>query len=322
MPSVPPTRGSAAPGSPRRAPATEMLDILGEGGRIDDVRPRALGPVDLDDLLDAARTRRHHGDAVGEIDRLAHVVGDEHHRRPGVLRLDPPAALPCMRPRVCASRRAGQLVRVWGSAGSTARVRAMATRCFMPPESCDGKLSSGAREMDELDQVLGAAFALRLGDAHLFEAIENVLAHRLPGEEREILKHDAAIGARTRHRLVVDGNATGLDWKKSPQEIQQGALAAARRPEQRHEFAVAHRERHIVECQHRPPSRRAIDMSHVAEDDPVGHFSHPVRGFLLRAAGAEMRPKETPLSTCARVHTGPASYPCSKSTPKRYWPTV
>ena len=38
-----------------------------------------LSKRDVDDGLDAAGPRRHHRHAVGEIDRLLHVVGDEDH---------------------------------------------------------------------------------------------------------------------------------------------------------------------------------------------------------------------------------------------------
>ena len=37
------------------------------------------GQIDANLLEDAARPRAHHQDAIGEEDRLVHVVGDEHH---------------------------------------------------------------------------------------------------------------------------------------------------------------------------------------------------------------------------------------------------
>ena len=75
--------------------------------------------------------------------------------------------------------------------GSTASVRAMATRCFMPPESCEGKLSSNPLN-HQLDEILGAPLALGLGDAELFEPVEDVLPDRLPRKEGEVLEQTSA----------------------------------------------------------------------------------------------------------------------------------
>ena len=94
-----------------------------------------LSRRDIDDGLDAAGTRRHHRHAVGEIDRLLHVVGDEDHGL-GAAPPDASSSL-CIRWRVWASSapNGSSISRILGSMAS---VRAIAVRCFMPPESCEG----------------------------------------------------------------------------------------------------------------------------------------------------------------------------------------
>ena len=56
----------------------DLVDLVDEGLGLEDVRV-VLVELGVDDGLDAAGPRRHHRDAVGEIDRLLHVVGDEDH---------------------------------------------------------------------------------------------------------------------------------------------------------------------------------------------------------------------------------------------------
>ena len=55
-----------------------LVHLLDEGLLLEDVGI-VLVELGVHDGLDAARPRRHHRHAVGEIDRLLHVVGDEDH---------------------------------------------------------------------------------------------------------------------------------------------------------------------------------------------------------------------------------------------------
>ena len=64
---------------------------------------------------------------------------------------------------------------------------------------------------------------------------------RLPGKQREMLEHDAAVGARRADRLALDQDLAGLDRQEAADQIEQRRLAAAGRTEQREEFAAAAR---------------------------------------------------------------------------------
>src|SRR5712671_3130950 len=56
----------------------DLVDLLDERLGLEDLGI-VLVELGVDDRLDAAGTRRHDRDAVGEIDRLLHVVGYEDH---------------------------------------------------------------------------------------------------------------------------------------------------------------------------------------------------------------------------------------------------
>src|SRR5262249_49111571 len=64
-----------------------------------------------------------------------------------------------------------------------------------------------AGEPDEIDELLRPRLALGARQALPLEAIEDVAAHGLPRKQREMLKHDAAVGPRRRDGLAVDRDA-------------------------------------------------------------------------------------------------------------------
>ena len=100
------------------------------------VSETALGQrrVDVDDLADLSGTAREHDDRMAETHGLGQVVGDidrGERRRASKGRRDRPSAVS----RVwLSSADSGSSISM--TAGLTASARAMATRCFMPPESC------------------------------------------------------------------------------------------------------------------------------------------------------------------------------------------
>src|SRR5437764_920538 len=79
-----------------------------------------------------------------------------------------------------------------------------------------------------------------------------------------MLENDAAVGTGPGDRLAVDQDRSFPDRQKAADEVEQGALAAAARPQQGEEFAVAHRQGDTVERQHRAAARRPISVA-----DPV-----------------------------------------------------
>src|SRR4051794_36146866 len=82
-----------------------------------------------------------------------------------------------------------------------------------------------------------------------------------------MLEDDAAIRTRRAHGGTLDENLAGFGGEEATNEIQQRRLAAAGRPQQRNEFAGTHIERDVLECEHRPPTGRSIEVAHACNDD-------------------------------------------------------
>ena len=68
-----------------------------------------------------------------------------------------------------------------------------------------------------------------------------------------------------------------LDRQEAADQVEQGALAATARAEQRDKLAVADRERHVVERQYRPAARRPIDMADPLDRDLRRTAHRPTR---------------------------------------------
>ena len=101
-----------------------------------------------------------------------------------------------------------------------------------------------------------AADAKRHGD---------VLPDGEPGQQRRLLEHHADLGRRAVDALVRQREGAGVGAVEAGEQAQQRALAAARRPDQADEFAVAHRHVEMVERQHRLAGHGGIDF-----DDALG----------------------------------------------------
>ena len=65
-------------------------------------------------------------------------------------------------------------------------------------------------------------------DALPLQAVEDIGAHGLPREQREMLEHDAAIGSRRRHRLSFHQDTARFGREKSADKIKQRGFPAAR----------------------------------------------------------------------------------------------
>ena len=91
-------------------------------------------------------------------------------------------------------------------AGSSASARAIATRCFMPPESSCGyrSVACEARQLDELAGAGAGVGALPAVDA---QRVRDVVEHGPPREELvELLEDDRAVGPRLERPAVADGD--------------------------------------------------------------------------------------------------------------------
>ena len=91
--------------------------------------------------------------------------------------------------------------------GPVASARTMPTRCFMPPDRLSGYLFSNAVRPASPSSVRAARSRLDLSRCFIFRPNSTLLLHGLPGKQRILLEHHAAIGAGTVDRLAIDGDA-------------------------------------------------------------------------------------------------------------------
>ena len=93
-------------------------------------------------------------------------------------------------------------------------------------------------EAGETEQRARGALALaeRGMPLHL-QAELDVLAHRLPGKQRILLKHHAAVGAGAVHRLAVDGDDARGRLEEAGDRVEQRRLSAAGGTDDRDELA-------------------------------------------------------------------------------------
>ncbi len=136
--------------------------------------------------------------------------------------------------------------------GDMASTRAMATRCFMPPESWLGIALLESFETDELDEACDGLADGVFGVRMEFEAEGDVLLHCEPGEERIVLKDHAAAGTWRLHGCAVDSNASLFRLFETGGELQDRRLAAARGTEQANELLRGDRECDLLERKQLP----------------------------------------------------------------------
>jgi hypothetical protein len=93
------------------------------------------------------------------------------------------------------------------------------------------------------------------GYARRFETESGVLDRGAPGQEQIALLHVAALAKTVSRRSLttVDEHRSGVGADQASNNVQQRALARARRPDQRHELAFADSEAQTVEGDETPP---------------------------------------------------------------------
>ena len=189
---------------------------------------RGRGIVDVVDGGDPARPAREQHDAVAEAHRFAHVVRHEDDglagRRPQRFELVVQAVAGHRverAERLVHQQHVGVLRERAGERGALAH----AARELVRPAL--GEVA----EVHHLEQLLRARPALGARHARELQRELDVAAHGEPREERGLLEHQAgALGAH------VDAARRGL--VEAGDEVEQRALAAARRAEQAHELAL------------------------------------------------------------------------------------
>ena len=118
-----------------------------------------------------------------------------------------------------------------------------------------------AGEPDELDVLRDRSADVlprRPGEP---EPVRDVLVHRLPREEAEVLEDDRDAAGRRRHRGAVDPHLARGRQHQPVDAAQQRRLAAAARPDDRHDLALADRHVDVLEDAQRAEAlRETLDL--------------------------------------------------------------
>jgi DNA-binding protein YbaB len=101
------------------------------------LRGRASGTSSTSPMR-GRRAVGHHHDAVGQQHGLVDVMGDHHHGVAERAWISITASCRCARVSASSAPKGSSSSRIFGSMASA---RAMPTRCFMPPEISEGRLS-------------------------------------------------------------------------------------------------------------------------------------------------------------------------------------
>ena len=99
----------------------------------------------------------------------------------------------------------------------------------------EGLLEAG--QAHHLDEYRYLAVDLRLGGASHAQAIGDVLEHRLPREQAEMLEHHGNAGDRFGNPFLADPDLAGIVRQQAVDAAQQGRLAAAGRADNGHDLA-------------------------------------------------------------------------------------
>ncbi len=179
-------------------------------------------------------------------------------------------------------------------------MRAIATRCRMPPESSCGYFSASLSTFKPTRWIHWRPSSSRTlrGDAMALQAKRHVVQHRAVVETRVVLKHHAAVRTRTPHRLAQHqdlaqrGRMLRLEPRDQPQDR---ALAATARSENANELTlvrlVLHDKRHVPNGRERVRPIDIVGLGHVPELDHVrplglGALAHVVQHTTKPHVGA------------------------------------
>jgi hypothetical protein len=203
------------------------------------------------DVLDAGGPRREHHDAVGEKHRLVDLMGDEQRGSLGAredlqqfhlhefarLRVERRERLVEQQELRLHRERARDIDALAHAAGELVRI-----------------VLGKAAQPDELDQRARPLPALGLGEPTLqVEAVGHVLDDRAPRKQAVVLEHHGAVRAGPFDRTAVEQDCAGRDRKETVDRVEEGRLAAARRPHDGDELALEHRKIDVAQDSQRSP---------------------------------------------------------------------
>src|SRR5262249_49738757 len=93
-----------------------------------------------------------------------------------------------------------------------------------------------AAESDERDQAIRLGAILRKRPAENREGKQNVVADRAPGQENGTLEHHPGVARRSGHGLPPEEDPPRGRRDEAPDQLEQRALAAPARPDDRDEL--------------------------------------------------------------------------------------
>ena len=134
------------------------------------------------------------------------------------------------------------------SFGSATRARATATRCCWPPESCCGRWRARCGRPTRSQRRRDPPLALGRTDAAIDQRDFDILLDGELVDQVEALEHEADVGAAQQGQSAFGGTGDILVEKEEltiartveqAKNVQQGRLAATRRPHDGDELALA-----------------------------------------------------------------------------------
>jgi hypothetical protein len=175
-------------------------------------------------------------------------------------------------------------------AGSPTRARAMATRCCSPAERVCGRASSFQARPTAASASAGPVAHLAARQGADLEGEGDVLEGAAIGEQLEVLEDDADVAAQVGDRGAAQARDVAAEEQDPPlvgplggeDQLEQGALAGARRAGEEDEGALLDGERDVVEG-HDFLAPRAEALAHLLEDDH-GSGLHPPEGVGKKSA--------------------------------------
>jgi len=122
-----------------------------------------------------------------------------------------------------------------------------------------------ARKMHEIEIVGGPGEALGLRQPFHLERPRDVLDGGEPGKQRELLEHHAAIGAGRPDRGAVEAQLAAARGLEAADDVQERALAAARRPDDGDELVLVNGQRQAIDGGDAPvlDRERLVEIAHL-----------------------------------------------------------
>ena len=172
------------------------------------------------------------------------------------------------------------------TSGWTEKARATATRCFIPPEICAGRLKPMLPQPDDVQELLGSLALLGLGEAvnRRIHRLEDVVPDTHPGQEGVVLEHHAAVGPGPFDCPPAQPQLALGRPIEAGHQVEDRRLAAAGVADQAHDLAAGHVQRDVPHRRVRPVRRRE-SLRHAADLEIRLHGDH--------AAYAKRRPNHS-----------------------------